>query len=245
MSPSTGSGQELLRVDALEASYGDFRALHGVSFAVNAGEIVSVVGANGAGKSTSLKSVMGIVRPSAGTIALDGERIDGRAPRAIVERGVALVPEGRNLFREMTVEENLLVGAHVARVRAGTRSRLRDTYARFPMLGPLRGRHAGALSGGQQQIVAIARALMSEPRILLMDEPSLGLAPKTTLEIFDVVRAVNRAGVAVVLVEQNAVQALEIASRAYVLAEGRTVMEGAATAIRAHADVKRRYLGEV
>ncbi len=245
MSPSTGSGQALLRVDALEASYGDFRALHGVSFAVGAGEIVSVIGANGAGKSTSLKSVMGIVRPASGSIVLDGERIDGRPPRAVVERGIALVAEGRNLFPDMTVEENLLVGAHVARVRARTRRRLRETYARFPMLAPLRARHAGALSGGQQQVVAIARALMSEPRILLMDEPSLGLAPKTTLEIFEVVREVNRAGVAVVLVEQNVVQALNIASRAYVLAEGTTVMEGVAAAIRADADVKRRYLGEV
>ncbi len=245
MNPSTGPGQAVLRVDALEASYGDFRALHGVSFAVGAGEIVSVIGANGAGKSTSLKSVMGIVRPSAGTIVLDGERIDGRAPRAIVERGIALVPEGRNLFPDMTVEENLLVGAHVARARGGTRRRLSETYARFPTLGPLRARSAGALSGGQQQIVAIARALMSQPRILLMDEPSLGLAPKTTLEIFGVVRDVNRAGVAVVLVEQNAVQALDIASRAYVLAEGATVMEGTAAAIRGDADVKRRYLGEV
>jgi branched-chain amino acid transport system ATP-binding protein len=188
---------------------------------------------------------MGIVRPGAGEIVFDGERIDGRRPREIVERGLALVPEGRNLFREMTVEDNLLVGAHVRRVRRRATSRLDEVYARFPMLGPLRKRAAGTLSCGQQQVVAIGRALMSEPRVLLMDEPSLGLAPKTTLEIFGVVREINRAGVAVVLVEQNVVQALDLAARAYVLTEGRTVMEGTAAAIRANADVKRRFLGEV
>jgi branched-chain amino acid transport system ATP-binding protein len=235
----------LLAVEGLQAGYGDFRALHDVSFAAEPGEIVSVIGANGAGKTTALKSVMGIVRPSAGTIAFEGERIDGKRPREIVDRGVALVPEGRNLFREMTVEENLLVGAHVGRARGGAARRLNEVCERFPLLVTLRRRQAGTLSGGQQQIVAIARALMSEPRVLLMDEPSLGLAPKTTLEIFDVVRAINRAGVAVVLVEQNVVQALELASRAYVLTEGKTVMEGSAAAIRGNADVKRRFLGEV
>jgi branched-chain amino acid transport system ATP-binding protein len=185
------------------------------------------------------------VRPTGGTVVFDGARIDGHAPRDVVERGIALVPEGRNLFAEMTVEENLLVGAHPKRARRDAARRLRESYERFPLLGPLRGRRAGALSGGQQQIVAIARALMSQPRLLLMDEPSLGLAPKITLEIFDLVRAINRAGVAVVLVEQNAVQALELAARAYVLTEGRTVMEGSAATIRGNADVKRRFLGEV
>ncbi|MGD0052477.1 MAG: ABC transporter ATP-binding protein [Vulcanimicrobiaceae bacterium] len=235
----------LLSVAGLEAGYGDFKVLHGVSFAVEPGEIVTVIGANGAGKTTSLKSLIGIVRPAAGEIVFDGERIDGRAPREIVERGLALVPEGRNLFREMTVEENLLVGAHPRRVRAGRVRRLEEMYGRFPTLGPLRRRAAGTLSGGQQQIVAIARGLMSEPKLLLLDEPSLGLAPKTTLEVFGVVREINREGVAVVLVEQNVVQALELASRAYVLTEGKTVMEGTAAAIRGNADVKRRFLGEV
>ncbi len=235
----------LLAVDDLQAGYGDFKALHGVSFAVEPGEIVCVIGANGAGKSTTLKSIIGIVRPTGGTVIFDGEHIEGRAPGEVVERGVALVPEGRNLFAGMTVEENLMVGAHPKRVRRGVARRLRESYDRFPLLGPLRGRRAGSLSGGQQQIVAIARALMSEPRLLLMDEPSLGLAPKITLEIFDLVRAINRDGVAVVLVEQNVVQALELASRAYVLTEGKTVMEGAAATIRGNADVKRRFLGEV
>jgi len=235
----------LLAVDDLQAGYGDFKALHGVSFAVEPGEIVCVIGANGAGKSTTLKSIIGIVRPTGGTVIFDGEHIEGRAPGEVVERGLALVPEGRNLFAAMTVEENLMVGAHPKRVRRGIARRLRESYDRFPLLGPLRRRRAGSLSGGQQQIVAIARALMSEPRLLLMDEPSLGLAPKITLEIFDLVRAINRDGVAVVLVEQNVVQALELASRAYVLTEGKTVMEGAAATIRGNADVKRRFLGEV
>ena len=235
----------LLAVEGLEASYGDFRALHGVSFAVEPGEIVSVIGANGAGKSTTLKCIAGIVRSSAGTITFDGERIDRHAPGDIVERGLALVPEGRNLFADMTVEENLLVGAHAPRARRAAHARLRATYERFALLPPLRARRAGALSGGQQQLVAIARAVMSAPQLVLMDEPSLGLAPKITLKIFEIVRAVNREGVAVVLVEQNAVQALELASRGYVLSEGRTVMEGAAATIRGNADVKRLFLGEV
>lgn len=236
---------ELLRVEDLEASYGDFRALHGVSFAVGEREIVSIVGANGAGKSTTLKALMGIVPPAGGTIRFAGTPLAGRPPSEIVELGIALVPEGRNLFRDMTVEENLVVGAHVRRARTGVRARLARMYERFPMLPALRRRPAGTLSGGQQQIVAIGRALMSEPRILLMDEPSLGLSPKITLEVFAVVREINAGGVAVVLVEQNVVQALELATRAYVLTEGRTVMAGSAAEIRRNADVKRRFLGEV
>ena len=235
----------LLEVDALEAGYGDFKALHGVSFSVERGEIVSIVGANGAGKSTTLKSLLGIVPPAAGTIVFDGARIDGAHPAEIVERGLALVPEGRHLFGEMSVEENVMMGAHVPRARQSSRARLMHMFETFPMLEPRRRQAAGTLSGGQQQIVAIARALMSEPSVLLMDEPSLGLAPKTTLEVFDVVRDINARGIAVVLVEQNVVQALELATRAYVISEGKTVMEGAAAAIRSDDDVKRRFLGEL
>ena len=235
----------LLEVHALEASYGDFKALHGVSFTIARGEIVSIVGANGAGKSTTLKTLLGIVPPAGGSITFGGERIDGRRPAEIVERGLSLVPEGRNLFREMTVEENLAMGAHVPRARRGMRGRVEAMYDRFPVLASRRRQVAGTLSGGQQQMVAIARALMSEPSVLLMDEPSLGLAPKITLEVFDLVRQINSHGTAVVLVEQNVVQALELASRAYVISEGKTVIEGAAAAIRADAEVKRRFLGEV
>jgi branched-chain amino acid transport system ATP-binding protein len=235
----------LLEVRELEASYGDFKALHGVSFSLEPSEIVTVVGANGAGKTTTLKALMGIVKPTAGTIVYEGTTIAGRAPSAIVDAGIAIVPEGRHLFLEMTVEENLRVGADVRRVRATTRARIAEMFERFPMLAPLRRRTAGTLSGGQQQIVAIARALVANPRILLMDEPSLGLSPKITLEVFAVVRDINAQGVAVVLVEQNVVQALELASRAYVITEGKTVMSGTAAEIRGNADVKRRFLGEV
>jgi branched-chain amino acid transport system ATP-binding protein len=235
----------LLAVRDLEAAYGDFKALHGVSFTVEPGEIVCVLGANGAGKTTTLKSLIGIVRPTGGTIEFAGAQLRGKAPKDIVELGIAIVPEGRHLFREMTVEDNILVGAHVPRAR-GERARALDRmYQRFPMLPALRGRLAGTLSGGQQQVVAIARALMSQPVMLLMDEPSLGLSPKTTLEIFAMVREINAEGMAVVLVEQNVVQALELAARAYVLTEGKTVMEGTAAMIRGNEDVKRRFLGEL
>jgi branched-chain amino acid transport system ATP-binding protein len=235
----------LLEVSSLEASYGDFKALHGVSFAVDRGEIVSIVGANGAGKTTTLKTLMGIVRADGGSIVFDGRPITGWRPAAIVDLGVAMVPEGRNLFRSMSVDENLRVGADARRVRGKASARIDEIYRQFPMLVPLRNRPAGALSGGQQQIVAIARALVSDPLVLLMDEPSLGLSPKITLEVFALVREINARGVAVVLVEQNVVQALELASRAYVLTEGRTVMSGSAAEIRNNEDVKRRFLGEV
>jgi branched-chain amino acid transport system ATP-binding protein len=235
----------LLTVRDLQAAYGDFKALHGVSFTVDPGEIVTIVGGNGAGKTTTLKALIGIVRPTAGTIEFAGEHVAGSPPREIVERGIAIVPEGRHLFREMTVDDNLRMGAHVRRARPASARMLDGMYQRFPMLPALRRRFAGTLSGGQQQVVAIARALMSQPQILLMDEPSLGLSPKMTLEIFAMVRQINAEGMAVVLVEQNVVQALELAARAYVLTEGKTVMEGTAATIRGNEDVKRRFLGEL
>jgi len=235
----------LLAVSGLEAAYGDFKALHGVSFTVEPGEIVSIIGGNGAGKTTTLKALIGIVRPTAGAIDFAGARLSGKAPKDIVECGIAIVPEGRHLFAEMTVEENILMGAHVRRARPERARSLDRMYQRFGMLPALRRRVAGTLSGGQQQVVAIARALMSQPSLLLMDEPSLGLSPKITLEIFAMVREINAEGMAVVLVEQNVVQALELAARAYVLTEGRTVMEGTAATIRGNQDVKRRFLGEL
>jgi branched-chain amino acid transport system ATP-binding protein len=238
---TTGDGT--LRVEGLRAQYGDFKVLHDVSFVVRPGEIVSIVGANGAGKTTTLRAIVGIVRPTGGTVVFDGTPLAGRSPSAIVERGLAMVPEGRNLFRDMTVEENLLMGAHVRRVRAGAKERVAAMYDRFAMLPVLRKRYAGSLSGGQQQIVAIARALMSQPTILLMDEPSLGLSPKITLEIFALVRAIGASGTSVVLVEQNVTHALALASRAYVITEGRTSMEGSSAEILSSGDVQRAFLG--
>lgn len=233
-----------LEVAGMSAQYGDFKVLHDISFTVAPGEIVSIVGSNGAGKTTTLRSVVGIIHPTGGTITFDGARIDGHRPSEIVERGLAMVPEGRNLFRDMTVEENLMMGAHVPRVRKRSRQRISEMYERFATLPGLAKRYAGSLSGGQQQIVAIARALMSEPSILLMDEPSLGLSPKITLEIFALVRQIGADGTSVVLVEQNVTHALALASRAYVISEGRSVMEGSASEILASDDVRRQFLGE-
>jgi branched-chain amino acid transport system ATP-binding protein len=233
-----------LEVSGLRAQYGDFKVLHDISFSVAAGEIVSIVGSNGAGKTTTLRSVVGIVHPTGGSITFDGARIDGHAPSEIVERGLVMVPEGRNLFRDMTVEENLMMGAHVPRARKRARARIAEMYARFATLPGLAKRYAGTLSGGQQQIVAIARALMSEPSVLLMDEPSLGLSPKITLEIFALVRQIGADGTSVVLVEQNVTHALALAARAYVISEGRSVMEGSSKDILASDDVRRQFLGE-
>lgn len=233
-----------LEVAGMRAQYGDFKVLHDISFTVAPGEVVSIVGSNGAGKTTTLRGVAGIIHPTGGSITFDGERIDGHRPSEIVERGLAMVPEGRNLFRDMTVEENLLMGAHVPRVRKRAHRRIAEMYERFATLPGLAKRYAGTLSGGQQQIVAIARALMSEPSILLMDEPSLGLSPKITLEIFALVRQIGADGTSVVLVEQNVTHALALASRAYVISEGRSVMEGSASEILASDDVRRQFLGE-
>ena len=233
-----------LDVVGLSAQYGDFKVLHDISFSVAPGEIVSIVGSNGAGKTTTLRSIVGIIQPTGGSVTFDGARIDGRRPSDIVERGLAMVPEGRNLFRDMTVEENLMMGAHVPRVRKHARRRIAEMYERFTTLPGLAKRYAGTLSGGQQQIVAIARALMSEPSVLLMDEPSLGLSPKITLEIFALVRRIGADGTSVVLVEQNVTHALALASRAYVISDGRSVMEGTASEFLASDEVRRRFLGE-
>jgi branched-chain amino acid transport system ATP-binding protein len=233
-----------LEVSGLSAQYGDFKVLHDISFTVAPGEIVSIVGSNGAGKTTTLRSVAGIVHPTGGSVTFDGARIDGHRPSEIVERGLAMVPEGRNLFRDMTVEENLMMGAHVPRVRKRARARIGEMYERFATLPGLARRYAGTLSGGQQQIVAIARALMSDPSVLLMDEPSLGLSPKITLEIFALVRQIGADGTSVVLVEQNVTHALALASRAYVISEGRSVMEGSAKDMLASDDIRRQFLGE-
>ncbi|MDE2571671.1 MAG: ABC transporter ATP-binding protein [bacterium] len=234
----------MLRVSDLRVSYGAFKALHGVSLEVDEGEVVVIVGANGAGKTTTMKAIAGLLRTEHGEIALDGQRIERKNAREIVERGLCLVPEGRQLFPEMSVRENLLVGGQPWRSRKRVRANLAAMEERFPILGQRHGQAAGTLSGGEQQMLAIARGLMSEPRLLLLDEPSIGLSPILTSRIFSMVREINTMGISVLLVEQNVAQSLSLASRAYVIAEGRVVLQGDAREIRGHAEVKRAYLGE-
>ncbi|GAC1405087.1 MAG: ABC transporter ATP-binding protein [Candidatus Velthaea sp.] len=233
----------LLEIESLEVAYGDFVAVHDVSLAVPAESIVAVIGANGAGKSTTLRAIAGITRCRSGSITFDGERIENCSPNQLVERGIALVLEGRQLFPEMTVEENLLVGSDVPRARRGARARLQRMYAQLPVLAERRTQLAATLSGGEQQMAAIARALMSEPRLLLLDEPSLGLAPRIVAQIFSLIVDIRSTGTTVVLVEQNVAQSLALASYAYVLAEGRVALCGDAAKIAGDAGIQRAYLG--
>jgi branched-chain amino acid transport system ATP-binding protein len=232
----------MLEVADLDVAYGKRRALEGVSLTVGAGEIVTLLGANGSGKSTTLRAVSGLVRATRGSICYDGRDL-GRAPAdAIVAAGVGHVPEGRDVFTEFTVLENLLVGAHTVAARE-VPARLEAAYALFPVLRERRRQRAGTLSGGEQQMLAIGRALMTRPRLLLLDEPSLGLAPRLVGEIFAVIRRINADGVAVLLVEQNARAALALASRGYVLESGRVVAAGASDALAADPRIRSAYLG--
>jgi branched-chain amino acid transport system ATP-binding protein len=233
----------VLEIRDLEAGYGDARALVGVSLSVAPGEIVALLGPNGAGKSTLLKSVAGLLRPRAGTIRWEGEELARVRAHLIVERGLALVPEGRRLFGGMTVEENLELGAFAARARRERRANLERVYALFPVLRERRREVVRALSGGQQQMVAVGRALMASPRLLMLDEPSLGIAPRLVRAILDALAEINRAGTAVFLVEQNVPAALALAHRAYVLESGRIVAEGGGAALLQDPHVRRAYLG--
>jgi branched-chain amino acid transport system ATP-binding protein len=233
----------LLEVEGLDCAYGELRALSGVSARIAPGEIVALVGSNGAGKTTLLRAVAGLVRPRAGHIRWDGGDLGAVAPHRLVERGLAMVPEGRRLFGRMTVEENLGLGAFSARARPERRTSLESVYATFPRLRERRRQLAGVLSGGEQQMVAIGRALMTRPRLLMLDEPSLGLAPRAVETIFAVLGTINRAGVAVFLVEQNVRAALGLAHRAYVLEHGRIAGEGSAAALLDDPEVRRAYLG--
>ena len=232
----------------VDAGYGAVRVLHGVSLEVREGETVALLGTNGNGKSTLIKCLMGMVAPSAGEIFLetDGVRIDltRKSTEEIVSLGIALVPEGRRLFPKLTVEENLLLGAYRAQARAAISRNLAFSFEAFPVLRERRRQLAGSMSGGEQQMLAVARALMSRPRLLLLDEPSLGLAPLVVREIFRIVRAINREeGVSVLLVEQNAAIALDLADHAYLLETGRVVMSGPSADLRRNESVRRSYLG--
>jgi len=233
----------ILQVEDLHVAYGETRVLHGIGFAVEARGITTILGANGAGKTTTLRAVSGIVPPR-GRIELDGRRIDGKACEDITRLGIAHVPEGRGTFVGFTVEENLRLGAHVRRDRTGVSEDMERVYGYFPVLGQRRSQVAGTLSGGEQQMLALARALMLRPRLLLLDEPSLGLAPLVVQEIFRIVRAINqREGVSVLLVEQNAALALGLADHAYLLETGRVVLAGPAEEIWKDDAVRRAYLG--
>jgi branched-chain amino acid transport system ATP-binding protein len=236
--------EPLLQLEKVEARYGPVKALHGISLTVGEGEIVAVLGANGAGKTTTLRAVSGTVRRSGGEIVFAGTRISRRPPEAVARLGVAHVPEGRGTLTELTVRENLRLGAYVRRDRAGIREDERRVLSYFPWLEQRGGQSAGTLSGGEQQMLALARALMSRPRLVLLDEPSLGLAPMVVSEIFRIVSELNeREGLAVLVVEQNAALALEASARAYVLEVGKVAVEGRSAELRRNDSVRRSYLG--
>ncbi len=232
----------MLTVEHLQASYGKVQTLWEIGFEVPGGEIVALIGANGAGKTTTLKVLSGLLRPQAGSIVFEGERIDGRSPPEIVARGIVHVPEGRGLFPDMTVLDNLLMGAY-GTPHGGRRRRLDHVFAIFPRVQERQQQLAGTLSGGEQQMVAIGRGLMAGPRLLLLDEPSLGLAPMMVEEVFRVISAINSSGVTVLLVEQNTRHALALASRGYVLEAGRVVLSGTGSDLLANTEVRRAYLG--
>ena len=234
----------MLKVNSISAAYGPIRALHDVSLEVGEGQIVSLLGANGAGKSSTLRVISGLLRPSDGSVAFLGEPIHHRSPESIVAMGISHVPEGRELFPELTVLENLELGAYTRRDRDGIRRDIDRACEYFPILAERREQHASSLSGGEQQMLAIARGLMSRPKLLLLDEPSLGLAPLVVKEIFKIIETINRdEKVTILLVEQNANMALSIAAYAYVLETGRIALADTGPSLRENEAVRRSYLG--
>ena len=233
----------LLEVKGLRVHYGTVEALKGIDLRLEAADIVTLIGANGAGKSTALRAISGLERATRGEIRFEGERIDGLAPDRVVARGIAQVPEGRRVFPELTVFENLMTGAFLRRDKDAMRADLGKVYEHFPRLRERRGQMAKTLSGGEQQMLAMGRALMAAPRLLLMDEPSLGLSPVMVGEIAKIIREIHARGVPVVLVEQNASLALKLASYGYVLETGRVALEGPAARLNEHDHVRKAYLG--
>ena len=234
----------LLELAGLEVAYGGIRAVKGIDLAVERGERVGLIGANGAGKTPTLTAICGLVPARAGTVRYDGAAITGTPSFRLVERGLALVPEGRGVFRQLTVQENLAMGAFVRRDRDAVRRDLARVFELFPRLGERRNQSGGTLSGGEQQMLAIGRALMSRPKLLLLDEPSMGLAPLLVQRIFETVREVATQGVTILLVEQNARRALEIAHRGYVMESGTITLTGPAAELLADPKVREAYLGE-
>ncbi len=233
----------MLSIQAVEVRYGSVRALKDVSFEVPEGRVIAMLGANGAGKTTTLNTISGLLRPSAGSIHLRDERIDGVPPEQIVKRGISMVAEGRRLFSEMTVLENLQIGAFVVKNKASVKRSLEQVFAYFPILRNRNHQLALNLSGGEQQMLAIARALMSEPRLILLDEPSLGLAPLIVSEIFHIIGELNESGITILIVEQNPRKALQYAHRAYVLEVGGIVLEGTKEDLESNERFRDAYLG--
>lgn len=234
----------MLTLKSIHTYYGAIHALKGVSLHVRQGEIVTLVGANGAGKSTLVNTICGMSKPARGRIEFNGEPIEGIAPESIVRKGIALVPEGRQIFATLTVESNLLMGGFIHRNNPGqVREDMERLFERFPILKNRHRQLAGTLSGGEQQMLSIGRALMAKPRLLVLDEPSMGLAPLIVEEIYEVIRSLNGSGTTVLLVEQNAMGALAVAERAYVLETGRIVLSGKSDELLEHDDVQRAYLG--
>jgi branched-chain amino acid transport system ATP-binding protein len=233
----------LLELDGLDVHYGGIHALKGVSLRVEPGEVVTLIGANGAGKTTTLRAISGLLRPTRGTVTFDGKPLLGVPAHQVVGRGLVHAPEGRGIFSNMTVEENLEIGAYLRRDPAGVARDREHALGLFPRLRERLAQNAGTLSGGEQQMLAIARALMSRPRLLLLDEPSLGLAPQVVALIFKIVKAIAAEGTTILLVEQNAHMALKVATRAYVLEVGQIVLEGPAQQLAADDKIRKAYLG--
>lgn len=233
----------MLEVNDLQVHFGGIHAIKGISLNVPQGEIVTLIGANGAGKTTTLRTISGLKKPTSGTIKIDGVDITSASPQSRVKQGLGHVPEGRRVFPAMTVLENLELGAFLRRDRAGIAEDLDAVFSRFPVLAERRKQAAGTLSGGEQQMLAMGRALMGRPRLLLLDEPSMGLAPLLVQEIFDIIVSINATGTTVLLVEQNANMALQIANSAYVMETGSIVLSGNAADLATSEDVRRAYLG--
>ncbi|WP_431028475.1 ABC transporter ATP-binding protein [Lysinibacillus sp. LZ02] len=233
----------MLKINNIDVFYGNIQALRDISIEVNEGEIVTLIGANGAGKSTLLKTISGLLKPKKGSIEYLDTAIDGKAAQSIVKAGISHVPEGRRVFANMTVEENLELGAYLRTDKDGIKKDMDHVYELFPRLHERRKQLSGTLSGGEQQMLAMGRALMSKPKLIILDEPSMGLAPLMVKNIFNIIEMVNKEGVTVLLVEQNANMALSIANRAYVLETGRIVLAGTAKELQESEEVKAAYLG--
>ncbi len=233
----------LLAMDDVRASYGDLQALFNITLQVQAGEVVTLIGSNGAGKTTTLRVISGLLRSKHGTVKFDGHDISRQPPHEIVMRGISHVPEGRQLFPHMSVEENLALGAYIPRVRPRLKQAIEEQFEFFPRLKERRKQLAGTLSGGEQQMVAIARGLMAAPKLLLLDEPSLGLAPKIVEEVFTKVQEIRKTGLTVLIVEQNVVDGLSISDRGYVVENGAITMQGLPKELLGNAQVRAAYLG--